>query len=215
MEIAPSVLGADLLNLERDIRRAETAGVTWLHLDQMDGVFVPNISFGPAFVRAIRAVTPLTLDVHLMLSRPENYLEAYKKAGADRITIHAELPDPAGLLKEIRHLGCAPGLALRPDTPVEQVEELLHLCDLILVMTVMPGFGGQSLQEECLRKIPVLREMCARQGLSPVFEIDGGVKRSNLALCRHYGAEMLVAGTAFFGDPEPGELVRLCRESVA
>ena len=160
IEISPSVLGADLMNLGNEIRRVEELGIGWLHLDHMDGHFVPNISFGPDFVRAMRRQTELFLDVHLMLSEPMKYIETYAKAGADLITVHVEADDDAEtMLRAIAAQGVKAGLSIKPATPAKAIEPLLPLCDLVLVMTVEPGFGGQSLREDCIAKIPELKDM--------------------------------------------------------
>ena len=177
VEISPSVLGADLMRLGEEIKMAESLGIHWLHLDNMDGHFAPNISFGPDFVRAIRRQTNLFLDTHLMLSRPMQYIEAYAKAGADLITVHVEA-------------------------------ELLPLCDLVLVMTVKPGFGGQTLREDCVAKIPEIRKMIERTGRDILIEVDGGVKQSNAARVIDAGADVLVMGTGLFRAEDPKAVVQ-------
>ena len=207
--ISASVLGADLMNLGAEIRRAEQLGVTWLHLDQMDGHFVPNISFGPGFVAAMRRATELFLDVHLMLSHPLAYVDAYADAGADLIVVHAEAEDdPETTLRAIRARGIKAGICIKPNTPPEAAEALLPLCDLVLVMTVEPGFGGQGLMESCLDKLPVLREMIARTGRDILLEVDGGVKRENAARAVAAGADVLVIGTGLFRAQSPADVVR-------
>ena len=209
IEISPSVLGADLMRLGEEIRRVEAMGLHWLHLDHMDGHFVPNISFGPDFVRAMRAQTGLFLDVHLMLSRPMRYIAAYADAGADLITVHVEAEDDAqSVLREIAARGVRAGISIRPGTPPQAIEALLPLCDLVLVMTVEPGFGGQSLREDCLAKIPVLREMIRRTGRDILIEVDGGVKRENAGSVIDAGADVLVMGTGLFRAQDPQSVVR-------
>lgn len=209
IEISPSVLGADLMRLGEEIRRVEAMGLHWLHLDHMDGHFVPNISFGPDFVRAMRAQTGLFLDVHLMLSQPMRYIAAYADAGADLITVHVEAEDDAqSVLREIAARGVRAGISIRPGTPPQAIEALLPLCDLVLVMTVEPGFGGQSLREDCLAKIPVLREMIRRTGRDILIEVDGGVKRENAGSVIDAGADVLVMGTGLFRAQDPQSVVR-------
>lgn len=209
IEISPSVLGADLMRLGEEIRRVEAMGLHWLHLDHMDGHFVPNISFGPDFVRAMRAQTGLFLDVHLMLSQPMRYIAAYADAGADLITVHVEAEDDAqSVLREIAARGVRAGISIRPGTPPQAIEALLPLCDLVLVMTVEPGFGGQSLREDCLAKIPLLREMIRRTGRDILIEVDGGVKRENAGSVIDAGADVLVMGTGLFRAQDPQSVVR-------
>ncbi len=207
IELAPSVLGADLLNLSAEIARAEEAGVRWLHLDNMDGAFVPNIGFGPDFVAATRKRTKLFLDVHLMLEHPMAYIETFAKAGADLISVHVEAADdPARTLKAIANLGVKTGIALNPETAPEAVGDLLPLCDLVLVMTVQPGLGGQNLREECVAKLPVLRQMIAKAGRSVRLEVDGGIKLENAVRIVRSGADVLVMGTGFFHARDPKAL---------
>ena len=209
IEISPSVLGADLMNLGAEIRLVEELGIHWLHLDHMDGHFVPNISFGPDFVRAMRKQTNLFLDVHLMLSEPMKYIETYAKAGADLIAVHIEAKDDAEtMLRAIAAQGIKAGISIKPDTPAKAVEPLLPLCDMVLVMTVEPGFGGQSLNEECLAKIPELKEMIRRTGRDILIEVDGGIKRENAAKVIAAGADVLVMGTGLFRAKDPKAVVR-------
>ncbi len=209
IEISPSVLGANLMCLGEEIRRVEELGIGWLHLDHMDGHFVPNISFGPDFVSAMRKQTKLFLDVHLMLSEPMKYIETYAKAGADLITVHVEADDDAEtMLRAIAAQGIKAGISIKPDTPVQVIEPLLPLCDLVLVMTVEPGFGGQSLREDCVAKIPELKAMIEKSGRDILIEVDGGVKRENAEKVVRAGADVLVMGTGLFRADDPKAVVR-------
>ncbi len=209
IEISPSVLGANLMCLGEEIRRVEKLGIGWLHLDHMDGHFVPNISFGPDFVSAMRKQTKLFLDVHLMLSEPMKYIETYAKAGADLITVHVEADDDAEtMLRAIAAQGIKAGISIKPDTPVQAIEPLLPLCDLVLVMTVEPGFGGQSLREDCVAKIPELKAMIEKSGRDILIEVDGGVKRENAEKVVRAGADVLVMGTGLFRADDPKAVVR-------
>lgn len=209
IEISPSVLGADLLRLGEEIALVEQLGLRWLHLDQMDGHFVPNISFGPDFVAAIRGRTSLFLDVHLMLSHPLQYIDAYAKAGADLISVHVEAQDDvAQMLCAIGAHGIKRGLSIKPGTPVEAIAPYIDLCDLVLVMTVEPGFGGQDLRQDCLQKIPRLREMIRERGRAVSVEVDGGVKRENAKDVVAAGADVLVIGTGLFRAGKPSDVVR-------
>ena len=209
IEISPSVLGANLMCLGEEIRRVEELGIGWLHLDHMDGHFVPNISFGPDFVSAMRKQTKLFLDVHLMLSEPMKYIETYAKAGADLITVHVEADDDAEtMLRAIAAQGIKAGISIKPDTPVQAIEPLLPLCDLVLVMTVEPGFGGQSLREDCVAKIPELKAMIEKSGRDILIEVDGGVKHENAEKVVRAGADVLVMGTGLFRADDPKAVVR-------
>ena len=211
--ISASVLGADLMNLGAELRRAEQLGVTWLHLDQMDGHFVPNISFGPDFVAAMRKATGLFLDVHLMLSHPMRYIDAYADAGADLIVVHAEAEDdPQAALRAIAARGIKAGICIKPP---EAIRPLLPLCDLVLVMTVEPGFGGQSLMEDCVAKLPVLKEMIAKTSRDILLEVDGGVKLGNARRVIEAGADVLVIGTGLFRAPDPQAVVDAVRAGGA
>ena len=215
IEISPSVLGADLMRLGDEIRKLEKLGISWLHLDHMDGHFVPNISFGPDFVSAMRRETRLFLDVHLMLGHPLQYIRAYAKAGADLITVHAEAQDePAAALREIAEQGIKAGISIKPETDPEEIRHLLPLCDLVLVMTVDPGFGGQSLHKDCLAKLPVLREMIRETGRDILLEVDGGIKQENAHLAIEAGADVLVMGTGLFRAKDPAAVVRAVRETA-
>lgn len=212
--VAPSVLACDFGRLAEEIAAIEAAGATVLHLDIMDGHFVPNLSFGVPVVKAIRGCTKLPLDVHLMLDNPTEYVEPFRDAGADVLTVHAEvLDDPAALLGTIRELGCAAGLSINPPTPIESIEGVIGACDLVLVMSVMPGFGGQAFDPVALDKLRWLRDHPA---CNAVLQVDGGVNHETIASCSEAGAELLVAGTAVFGaDDYTTRLAELTRLASA
>jgi ribulose-phosphate 3-epimerase len=196
--VLPSVLGCDFGNLARDVEQLEAAGVQAIHLDVMDGHFVPNLSFGLPVVEAIRKLTDLPLDVHLMISNPGEYLARYVDAGADMLSIHTEVVDDARpLLEEIRSLGAGAGLALNPPTPVASIEAALQACDFVLVMSVMPGFGGQEFDDTALDKLRTLRSQVEEHVL---LEVDGGVNEETIADCVEAGADLLVVGSAITGQ---------------
>jgi ribulose-phosphate 3-epimerase len=194
--ILPSLLASDFAHLEQEIKSVERAGVPALHLDIMDGHFVPNISIGIPVVEAVRRVTDLPLDVHLMIERPEKYVESFRKAGADSITVHVEAADdPRPVLDKIRSLGALAGLALNPPTSLSTIERSLPHCDMVLVMSVMPGFGGQHFDPVALEKLQTLRD---RADCDALLEVDGGVNDETAGACAEAGAELFVAGTAIF-----------------
>ncbi len=198
--VEPSLLACDFANLEREIRRVEEAGARSLHLDIMDGVFVPNISFGLPVVEAIRRVTDLPLDVHLMITKPELYVKRFRKAGADLITFHIEVvDDPRPLLEEIRGLGAGAGITLNPPTSVEEVEDCLPYCDLALVMSVMAGFGGQVFEPVALDKLRRLRTV---GGDDLLLSVDGGINAETIGPCVEAGADLLVAGSTIFSQED-------------
>ena len=210
--IAPSILAADFANLERDIHDIEQNGGDWVHVDVMDGVFVPNISIGIPVVRSLRKVTKLPLDVHLMITRPIRYAEEFVKAGADILTIHLESDtrdNTLACLQKIRSLGCRAGLSLKPGTPAEEARQFLPYCDMILVMTVEPGFGGQKFMADQMPKLRSLREMLRAENPGCLLQVDGGVDAHTCGICKENGAQVLVAGSAYFRAQDRAALVRL------
>lgn len=207
--LAPSILSADFANLQRDVETVLQAGADWLHVDVMDGHFVPNISIGVPVVKSLRKVTSGFLDVHLMISQPGRYLEPFAKAGADLLNIHLEAEgDMVAMLEHIHELGCKSALTIKPNTPAEAAFPYLSLCDMVLVMSVEPGFGGQKFMPSALPKLEVLRAQREKEGLSFLLEIDGGINRENAALASQAGADILVAGSAVFGAEDVPQAVR-------
>lgn len=197
--ISPSILSADFSRLRDEIRALESAGADWLHIDVMDGVFVPNISIGLPVISAMRPCTPLPFDVHLMIVNPLRYAEEFVKAGADYLTIHYEsCEDQAEVLRSIRQLGAKPAVSIKPATPAFVLEPLLPLVDMVLIMTVEPGFGGQQLIEETLASVEQVAAMRNAMGLSFLIEVDGGINCENASLAVNKGAEVLVAGSSVF-----------------
>ncbi len=214
--IAPSILSADFSRLGEEIRAVDEAGADWIHVDVMDGRFVPNITIGPLIVEAIRPVTQKPLDVHLMIVEPEKYVEGFAKAGADIISVHAEhnaSPHLHRTLGQIRELGKQAGVVLNPSTPLELIEYVLELCDLVLIMSVNPGFGGQKFIPGILPKIRTLRQMCDERGLNPWIEVDGGLKGDNTWQVLEAGANAIVAGSAVFNAPDYATAIEGIRNS--
>ena len=214
-KIAPSILSADFANLERDIHDLERNGADWVHVDIMDGIFVPNISIGIPVVKALRPVTDLPLDVHLMIDRPIRYVEEFIKAGADWLTIHVEADQPQNTLEaldKIHALGCKAGIVLKPRTPAEAAIPYLTKCDMILVMTVEPGFGGQKFMADMMPKIKKLRELLDEVNPACIIEVDGGVDAVTHAVCKENGAEVLVAGSAYFKAADRASFVKTVQE---
>ncbi|HPT74646.1 MAG TPA: ribulose-phosphate 3-epimerase [Methanomassiliicoccaceae archaeon] len=203
IKIAPSILSADFSRLGEEVGRLETEGADWVHVDVMDGVFVPNITIGPAVVKAIRPCTSLPFDVHLMITSPERYIEQFADAGADYITVHVEATeDVKGAIDRIHSLGKKAGLSLNPETPFTAVEPYLEHIDLLLVMTVRPGFGGQSFMPVGLPKIAAARERFDAIGSSAELAVDGGINRDTGRECIDAGASVLAAGSALFKSPD-------------
>lgn len=202
MILSPSLLSADFGNLEKELAALQDAGLEWIHWDIMDGMFVPNITFGPPVIKRLRRSSSLFFDVHLMIQSPERYLADFADAGADLLVVHAEACIHLDrTLREIRRLGMLAGVALNPATPVGVLENVVELLDLVLVMSVNPGFGGQSFIPQSLRKIRELASL-VRQGERPVhIEVDGGVEPANVPLLVEAGADVLVSGSAFFNHP--------------
>ena len=210
-KLAPSILSADFANLERDIHDIEANGADWVHVDVMDGIFVPNISIGIPVVQAIRPVTDLPLDVHLMIDRPIRYVEQFVKAGADWLTIHIEADQPQNNLEcldKIRALGCKAAISLKPKTPVEAAIPYLEKCDMILVMTVEPGFGGQKFMADMMPKLKQLRQMLDKVNPDCHLEVDGGVDLVTGITCKENGADVLVAGSAYFRVADKAAFVK-------
>ena len=209
--LSPSILAADAMNLQRDLTATAEFGAKWLHIDIMDGLFVPNLSFGYSTVKGIRGFSDLVLDVHLMIDRPIRYIEQFCKAGSDILTIHVEADTPENTkkaLQMIRDMGVKPGIVVKPKTPAEAIKEYIPLVDLVLVMTVEPGFGGQSFMADMMPKVKALRQMIDEMNPGCYLEVDGGVDLVTGEVCKENGANVLVAGSAFYKAADKANFVK-------
>lgn len=215
MKIAPSILSADFTKLGEEIREVEAAGADYIHIDIMDGHFVPNITMGPFIVDAVKTITNLPLDVHLMIEHPEQYIHEFAQAGADFITVHVEADKHIHrTLQAIRQLGVKSGVVLNPATPVSMIENILEEIDMVLLMTVNPGFGGQAFIEAVLPKIREIRNMVQAKNLDIDIEVDGGIDTKTVKLCKDAGANVFVAGSAIFGVTDRKIAIQEIRSSI-
>lgn len=213
VKIAPSILSADFLRLGDEIKAAESAGIDLFHIDVMDGHFVPNITIGPAIVKAIKGITKIPLDVHLMIDQPEKYIDDFIKAGADYLTVHIEASVHLHrMVSFIKENGIKAGVSLNPATPVSSLDSILQDVDFVLVMSVNPGFGGQDFIPQSVEKIKQLRKTIIDKGLKTLIEVDGGIKPENARLVKDAGADILVMGSAFFGSKDYASLAKRLRE---
>ena len=209
--LSPSILSADYMHFHEDMNQTKADGAKWLHVDIMDGHFVPNLSFGYSWVKAMRKITDLVLDVHLMIDTPIKYAEEFCKAGADYLTIHVEADTPENIKKTlelIRSLGVKPGIVVKPKTPAEAIAEYLPMVELVLVMTVEPGFGGQKFMADMMPKLKQLRAMLDEVNPGCHLEVDGGVDLTTAEVCKENGADVLVAGSAFYGAADRAAFVQ-------
>ena len=216
--VAPSILSADFARLGDDVVAVDKAGADWIHVDVMDGRFVPNLTIGPIVVAALRKVTKKPLDVHLMMVEPERYLDQFAEAGADHLSVHCEAGSTTHLhrtLGQIKELGKKAGVVLNPGTPLALIEQVLDLVDIVLIMTVNPGFGGQKFIATMIPKIRALRQMCDERGLDTVIEVDGGIGGGNAWQVLDAGANAIVAGSAVFNAPDYAEAIAAIRNSCA
>ena len=215
MKIAPSILSADFSNLQRDIELVEKGGADYIHVDVMDGQFVPNITFGPNIVQAIRPITKLPLDVHLMIVDPEKYIPAFAKAGADIITVHVEAtPHIHRALQMMKDLGVKSGVVINPGTPITMIKHVLPIADQVLVMTVNPGFCGQSFIEETVEKIAELSELREQNNWHYSIEVDGGIVPETAQICQKAGADVFVAGSYIYNSEDPVGQINQLKEAL-
>jgi len=213
--VAPSILSADFSKLREEIKAVEMAGADWIHIDVMDGHFVPNLTIGPVVVKSIRKTTSLPFDVHLMISNPEKYIERFVDAGADILTVHIEtVENPLGTIKKIRDLGCKAGLTLNPDTPFKKISEFVPEVDLVLIMTVYPGFSGQKFKEEVIPKISEARKKIDSIGKDIYLEVDGGINDKTSILAKNAGADVLVAGNHVFKSKNYEKAISLLKKTL-
>jgi ribulose-phosphate 3-epimerase len=216
MKLAPSILSADFSRLGDEIVRVEQAGADWIHVDVMDGHFVPNLTIGPVVLESIRKVTKLPMDVHLMITDPDKYAPEFIKAGADWISVHPDTcGDPVRSLKKIRELGAKPSVAVNPNVPLDRVEPLLDHADMFLMMTVFPGFAGQEFIEDVLPKITQLRRIINEKRLAVLIEADGGIKADNIGRVVQAGAEVIVSGSGIFKTPDYAATIGKMRQVAA
>ena len=216
MKISPSILSADFCRLGEEVRALEKAGADYIHVDVMDGHFVPNLTIGPAIVKAVRRCTSLPLDVHLMMERPDDFLSDFAKAGANILTVHVEaVTHLHRTLSEIKKYGMRAGISLNPSTPVCLIEPALDYADLVLVMSVNPGFGGQELIPEVLPKIKEIRRLITRKGRPVELEVDGGIKVDNIGAVADAGADVFVSGSGIFGRPDYAKTIAAMRGNIS
>ncbi|MDE4086341.1 ribulose-phosphate 3-epimerase [Planococcus maritimus] len=214
IKIAPSILAADFAKLGQEVQEVEKAGADWIHIDVMDGHFVPNITMGPIVVDALRPLTELPLDVHLMIENPDRYIEDFAKAGADYITVHVEAcPHLHRTIQLIRSFGVKPGVVLNPHTPIETIQHVLEDIDLVLFMTVNPGFGGQKFIHSVVPKVAALSQLIKDKGLSVDIQIDGGINEETIVPCAQAGANVFVAGSAIFGKQDRTQVLQAIKKA--